>query len=218
MNPTLTQANGDEGRFRAPEETAEVDVGRPFIVQSGQTGGNGSYVRPADEPLPVVMTKNDISLVNPHIVLNSGERKGQEPRHHNLLDPLPTVTSKSAGSLVSPALARTTMQQAAAGIDPRRLVLVDGQPYLLDIRFRMLENAELARAMGFEDEETTYEFVGNVSEVTKQIGNAVPVNLAAALVGAILADGRDETQEEIRPMTQDHERFCGLDGQEHAEY
>ena len=30
------------------------------------------------------------------------------------------------------------------------------------------------------------EFVGNSGQVTKQIGNAVPVNLAAALVGAVL--------------------------------
>ena len=50
----------------------------------------------------------------------------------------------------------------------------------------MLQNPELARAMGFEDEETSYEFVGNVTEVTKQIGNAVPVHLAAALVKAAL--------------------------------
>ncbi len=52
--------------------------------------------------------------------------------------------------------------------------------------FRMLQNTELAGAMGFDDDETKYEFVGNIGEVTKQIGNAVPVNLAAALVGAIL--------------------------------
>ena len=64
---------------------------------------------------------------------------------------------------------------------------MDGVPYLLDIRFRMLENAELARAMGFDDEETKYEFVGTVSEVTKQIGNAVAVNTAAALVKAALS-------------------------------
>jgi DNA (cytosine-5)-methyltransferase 1 len=51
---------------------------------------------------------------------------------------------------------------------------------------RMLENLELARAMGFTDNESTYEFCGNKSEVTKQIGNAVPVNLAKALVKSIL--------------------------------
>ena len=71
-------------------------------------------------------------------------------------------------------------------VDPRRLVFLDGHPYLLDIKFRMLQNAELARAMGFNDEESTYEFHGNIGEVTKQIGNAVAVNLAAALVKSIL--------------------------------
>jgi site-specific DNA-cytosine methylase len=70
-------------------------------------------------------------------------------------------------------------------IDPRRLVMINGEPYLLDLRFRMLSNLELARAMGFSDEESTYEFVGNISEVTRQIGNAVPVNMAKALVLAI---------------------------------
>lgn len=50
----------------------------------------------------------------------------------------------------------------------------------------MLSNAELARAMGFTDEEHDYQFTGNSSEVTKQIGNAVPVNTAHALVAATL--------------------------------
>ena len=79
-------------------------------------------------------------------------------------------------------------------LDPRRLVFLDGQAYLLDIRFRMLQNPELARAMGFEDEETSYEFVGNIGEITKQIGNAVPVHLAAALVKAVLDPGTVEPE------------------------
>ena len=51
----------------------------------------------------------------------------------------------------------------------------------------MLKNPELARATGFDDENSHYEFVGTQSEITKQIGNAVPVNTAAALVSAIMA-------------------------------
>ena len=75
--------------------------------------------------------------------------------------------------LVTRAMAESVLAQAAAdGTDPGRIIFVDGVPYLLDIRFRMLANAELARAMGFDDEETKYEFAGTVSEVTKQIGNA----------------------------------------------
>ena len=100
---------------------------------------------------------------------------------------MPAVTSRGAGSLVAPVLVEPILKQLRdANVDPQRVVLVDGQPYLLDIRFRMLQNHELARAMGFEDDETSYEFVGNVTEVTKQIGNAVPVHLAAALVKAAL--------------------------------
>ena len=40
--------------------------------------------------------------------------------------------------------------------------------------------------MGFSDADNEYEFHGTVAEITKQIGNAVPVHLAAALVGVML--------------------------------
>lgn len=41
---------------------------------------------------------------------------------------------------------------------------------------------ELVRAMSFGDEDAEYEFSGTSAEVTRQIGNAVPVRLACALV------------------------------------
>ena len=37
-----------------------------------------------------------------------------------------------------------------------------------DIRFRMLEPKELARAMGFSDAETAYELAGNKNEITTE--------------------------------------------------
>jgi DNA (cytosine-5)-methyltransferase 1 len=48
----------------------------------------------------------------------------------------------------------------------------------LDIRFRMLKNHELKKAQGFPED---YHITGNVTEQTKQIGNAVPVGTAKAL-------------------------------------
>ena len=160
----------------------------PVVVRMSQTGGNGSYVREVGEPLPTITTKNDMCVVipeaNAYVVPNFGERDGQEPRVHDVDEPVPTVTSRGAGNLVSPMLAEARSEYG--DVDPRRLVEVNGQPYLLDIRYRMLQNPELARAMGFSDEESTYEFVGNVTEITKQIGNAVPVRVAAALVKAVL--------------------------------
>lgn len=108
------------------------------------------------------MTKDRLAVCTPFITPNFGERVGQQPRVHAIDDPLPAVTSHGAGAVVSP--------------------VPEG-----DIHYRMLKNRELARAMGFDDSESEYEFEGTSSEVTKQIGNAVCVNLAAALVAAMLA-------------------------------
>ena len=163
----------------------------PLLVQTGQTGGNGGYTRPAGEPVPTITTRNDMNVVSPlaqpYVVPNFGEREGQKPRTHSIDEPAPAVTSRGAGALVSPTLAETVLGRLReSGTDPRRLVFINGVPHLLDIRFRMLKNLELARAMGFDDEETSYEFAGNATQVTKQIGNAVPVHLASALVRAVL--------------------------------
>ena len=175
----------------SPTTKRGVGLAQPVLIQTSQTGGNGTYARPTDQPVPTLTTKADLCIATPearpYLVPNFGERGGQEPRVHDINEPVPAVTSRGAGSLVSPILVEPVLRRVRdADIDPRRLIFVDGNPYLFDIRFRMLQNAELARAMGFEDEETSYEFVGNVGEVTKQIGNAVPVNLAAALVKAAL--------------------------------
>ncbi len=138
-------------------------------------------------------TEPEKKAQRPHtfVVPNFGERKGQKPRVHDIDRPMPTVTSRGAGSLVSPVMARPTAKQLKTA-DPKRIILINDRPYLLDIRYRMLQNPELARAMGFSDEESEYEFVGNITEITKQIGNAVPVRLAAALVKAILKQDSPE--------------------------
>jgi DNA (cytosine-5)-methyltransferase 1 len=52
----------------------------------------------------------------------------------------------------------------------------------------MLHWRELARAMSFSDADSDYEFAGTKTEITKQIGNAVPVRTARALVAAALWD------------------------------
>ena len=152
-----------------------------------------------DDPLGVITTKRGMALVTPRLgqagrpAPGSGKRAGQGPPAHVAPDPAghDRTTSRTAPPETSPNIPeRTVLEQALKSkTDPRRVVLIDGQPYLLDIRFRMLQNGDLARAMGFDNEDTTYEFVGNVSEVTRQIGNAVPVNLAAALVRAALETG-----------------------------
>ena len=167
----------------------------------------------AEDPQPTKATKHQNSLANPTLVeVNHGnfpnDLSADDRRAHSIDQPLGVVTSVRNIGLAQPMLAQASqtggngsssdadrqparteaiLQQAQEeGIDPRRLVFIDDQPFILDIRFRMLQNTELARAMGFQDEETDYEFVGNAGEITKQIGNAVPVNLAQALVRAAL--------------------------------
>ena len=190
--------NGDERRVHSVDEplgslttSPGTGLAHSVLIQTSHNLSEGNYAHPPDKPLPALTSKADLCMatpsVSPFLVPNFGEKEGQAARVHDIEEPVPAVTSRGAGSLVAPTLVEPVLKQVQdANVDLRRLVLVDGVPYLLDIRFRMLQNQELARAMGFEDEETSYEFLGNVAEVTKQIGNAVPVHLAAALVRAAL--------------------------------
>ena len=57
----------------------------------------------------------------------------------------------------------------------------------LDLKLRMLAPHELALAQGFRK---GYRFVGNKTQVVKQIGNAVPRRLARAIVAAALTQKR----------------------------
>lgn len=137
------------------------------------------------------------------IVPQFGERPGQEPRTHDLEQPAPAVTSHGAGALVQPFI---IPQHASNGqphdIDEptptvtckerfglvRPVVEIDGNRYLLDIRFRMLQPHELALAQGFP---AGYKFTGTKTDQVKQIGNAVPRRLARAIVGAVLSQNSD---------------------------
>ena len=55
---------------------------------------------------------------------------------------------------------------------------------------------ELARAQGFPDE---YDFAGTKTDTTEQIGNAVPVNLARALVTSLLRSTRPSLRDYLDP-------------------
>lgn len=134
-------------------------------------GGGGPVARGMGEPLPTLTTSKGGHLA--FITASFGERDGQLPRVHDLMMPMPTIPAQ--GSV-----------RMAEGCVIGGEALADGQRY--DILFRMLHWRELARAMSFSDAESDYEFAGTKTEITKQIGNAVPVNMARALVGAALWD------------------------------
>lgn len=145
---------------RAPLDTVTTKA-RFGLVTPVTHDDRSSRARSLDEPLPTVTGAHRGELA--FLTAQFGERKGQAPRVRHVGEPIPTVCAQGHTDLV------------AAGRD-------------YDILFRMLEPHELAAAMGFRDDESDYEFVGTKTEQIKQIGNAVPVNSAAALVRAIMEE------------------------------
>lgn len=130
---------------------------QPFLMQMSQSGSNGDRLRPDSSPLPTITTADDLALVQPFLVTYYG-KGGPRP----LSEPLDTVTTR----------------------DRFALVTIHGQPALLDIRFRMLQPHELAAAMSFPPE---YWFAGNRGDIVRQVGNAVDVKQAKALLKCLLA-------------------------------
>jgi DNA (cytosine-5)-methyltransferase 1 len=166
------------GAPRSVEEPTPCQVAKHshVLIAPYYGSGSGESCGSAEQPLPTVTTKARFGMVVP--VTHGGDASN---RARDLDQPIPTVTTAPRGELafITPAIGEHE------GRAPRLHDLGEPGPGV-DILFRMLEPHELARAMGFEDAETRYEFAGNKTEVTRQIGNAVPVNTAAALVGAIV--------------------------------
>lgn len=173
--PTITTARG--GAFGLVE---------PFVI--GQQ--SGAVPRSVADPLPTIATSGAVALVEPFLVPFYGERAGQTPRSHAVSEPVPTIpASASKFGLVEPFLVSFYGNGSATPVSTPvptvttkdRFGLVE--QHGIDIRFRMLQPHELAAAMGFPAE---YQFSGNREARVRQIGNAVPVNLAKALCSALL--------------------------------
>jgi DNA (cytosine-5)-methyltransferase 1 len=163
--PVTNSTGGPRARsLEEPLPTMTTAKGGEFgLVMPVTHADGGNRCRSVDEPLPTVTGAHRGELA--FIAAAFGERAGQAPRVHDLSEPTPTICAQGRIQLVEP--------------------VSDGRTY--DIRFRMLEPHELARAMGFSDAETEYEFVGNKTEVTRMIGNAVAVHTATALVYALMS-------------------------------
>lgn len=154
----------------------------PFIIG---VGGPEHHANPrsVEKPLKTVLTRNHFAICQPFIL---GQQSCSAPRSTD--NPLPTIATRGAISLVEPFIAgyygsgdnvRSVQKPLPTITTKERFALIMPQKTKskLSIRFRMLQPPELARAMGFE----SYSFSGSKSEITKQIGNAVPVNTAKAL-------------------------------------
>jgi DNA (cytosine-5)-methyltransferase 1 len=182
-----------------PAITGQGQVGlvQPFLVEYHNGKGSERRTCSVDEPLPTVTSTPHVGLIEPFIMpVNHGKN---DHRAYSMNDPMPTVTSVDAWALVDPFLVEYYGTGSASSVDEPlktqtsrdRFGLVQpmvfeqkDRKFLLDIRFRMLQPHELARAMSFPK---NYKFSGNREQVVKQIGNAVPVELAAALCGALFS-------------------------------
>jgi len=157
---------------------------------------HGGAVKDVDDPVPTITTARGgvFSVAQPYLVPFYNERAGQRPRVHDLEEPAPTIVSSKipAGVCTAYLVAYYGNGHSQPVTDPLptqtskdRFALVVSElfPLGLDIKFRMLKPSELAAAQGFPP---SYEFVGNKTETVKQIGNAVPVNLAQSLCEQML--------------------------------
>lgn len=142
------------------------DVGQPVptvtchdrlaLVAPVTHSDSSGRARSVDQPLPTLTSAGELAF----ITASFGERKGQAARVRGVDKPVPTVCA--TGSV---RLARAVKKA-------RRW----------DIRFRMLTPLELARAMSFYG----YKWPKKKRAAVRQIGNAVPVFTAAALVAEAL--------------------------------
>lgn len=175
-----------------------VSLTQPFLTHyRGDHAGKEDGAKRSsglDSPLPTQDTSNRFGLAEPFMVtVNHGE--GETTRRANSVDdPMRTTTSKIGEGICEPFLiayyGTQNMSETGEPLptvtshDRFGLVEAEVTHYRLDIRFRMLQPRELARAQGFPD---SYEFTGNREAVVKQIGNAVPPNTAMALISGVLA-------------------------------
>lgn len=186
--PTITTARG--GAF---------GLAQPFLVNTAHGGQRAPSS--IDAPLPTVCgNRGDMALVEPFIITLRGTSDRQCSTSASSADwPLGTVSAGGIHhALIQPFLVEYYGTGTARSVNapfgtlttkPRfglamPEVLVDGQRYRLDIRFRMLTTEELSAAQGFP---VGYRFTGTKTEAIRQIGNAVPCGLARALVSASLA-------------------------------
>ncbi|WP_254810691.1 DNA cytosine methyltransferase [Natronosalvus amylolyticus] len=159
---------------------------------------HGGALKPVDRPMATIATERGgaFGLSSPYLCPLYNSFEGQRPRTRSLERPLMTVTaSKSPAGLASPYLIEyygngqaqpiDTPLPTATTRDRFALCVPECFPWGLDVRYRMLQPRELKQAQGFPAE---YDIAGSTkADVTEQIGNAVPVNLARALAGHLLA-------------------------------
>ena len=184
--------------FRNHADAAAIDGPVPTICANGQHVGvsvpylvnmkGRSTAANVDAPLPTMTAHaQHLGMATPYLTKYYGTGGAV-----SVDAPLDTVTTNDRFGLSAPMLhpagAGDIRHLLAALDDPDplyrpRVVEIGGVTYLVDILYRMLTPRELATAMGFPPH---YIFTGTQGDQVRQVGNAVPVNLAKALCRSAL--------------------------------
>ena len=182
-------------------QNAKQALVSPVLMGVGGAARNGEPATLLD-PLKTVLPKDSRAVVSPVMVTlrnhvaPAGVGPGGQPlsgicaggTHHALVAALlceyyGSGSGQTGRSIAGPLGAVTTLARHALVS-----VVIDGCEFIIiDILFRMLRPHELAAAMGFPAE---YQWPPSQRDATRLIGNAVHVDVAAALIGASLPRGR----------------------------
>ncbi len=165
-----------------PVRTVHTTMSKALAVPV--EGRVGKSAVPVDEPLRTMTTRSETA------VAFMAELRGGGSKHRPVTDPLATVTaSGNHHGLVTPAGGtwRDAATPTSEPIPTRTTRETDGlatglTTNLDDVRFRMLEPREIARAMDFP---VGYTILGNRREQVRQSGNAVTPPAARDLVGIV---------------------------------
>ena len=187
----------------------EFALCRPYLVAFVHQGSQGSCASSADAPLGTVTTKARHCVAQPYLVKFHGDHAGRADgasRALSVEEPLSTLPTANRLGLAQPFLVKyygtgdgqtidapldtVTTKHRFGLCQPR--IEINGEMYLIDIDFRMLQWRELSLGQGFPKD---YEFTGNITEKVAQVGNAVPCGLARALVQAVLSQNPNVTHE-----------------------
>lgn len=167
---------------------ARHGIVQPFLVSTAHSG-TGDRAKSIEQPLGTICgNRGDDALIEPHLL----------PQHscgalRPVSQPAPTIATSGAIALIEPFLTKfygtgasapvsqpldtITTKDRFALVTPT-VVLADGTTATIRLRWRMLQPHELAAGMSFPKD---YRFTGTKTDAVKQIGNAVPPQLAAAL-------------------------------------
>jgi DNA (cytosine-5)-methyltransferase 1 len=166
----------------------------PFVITNDHQLTNRTVPRSVGDPLPTIVgSKERIALIESFIYQANRNTSVQDPLNtfgtsnmFALVEPfLISYYGKGGVSKVSEPVPTISTKDRFALVQPT--ITVDGVKYRLEVLYRMLKPHELAAAMGFPED---YVFVGNRTQVVKQIGNAVPINIARELALSLLESKR----------------------------